>query len=99
GVHVAVVVVGIGREGQPLGAGGLDRVAVAGAGEEAHAVPGCHEVAGDGEQRRDVPVDGRRADEQGERGGGGGGGHGGGPVEVEGHEMMVNNLLEYSPPC
>ena len=46
-------------------AGGLDGLPVAGAGEHAHPVAGLDELVGHGQQRGDVPDDGRAGDEDG----------------------------------
>jgi hypothetical protein len=60
-----VVEVGLIRQGQVLGSGGGHDLGEATAGDEPDPVSPLHEVAGDGQERRDVPVYGHGRDDDG----------------------------------
>ncbi len=85
GIHVAVVVVGVGGQRDELGSGVAHGLAESCAGQEANAVATGDEVPCDGEQRRHVTVHGRAADEDRR--------HAGTPGGCDGHPRVFTTLL------
>ena len=63
-IHVAVVVVGLGRQGAPASARLLDGLSIGPAGEEPHVVPRSDESSSDGEQGRHVAAHRRAAEKE-----------------------------------